>query len=100
MIAVNEQVIQQLLEPQYGLCISIFMPTAIAGPDTAQGPVRLKNLLGAAEQRLADWGTRRSEAATLLDPAAELIDNSEFWRHQGAGLAMWLSGEGQWRSSL
>lgn len=99
MVALNEQGLDQLLEPQDRLCVSIYLPTARGGPETRQGRVRLRNLLDIAEERLVQCGMRRPDARDLLQPAADLIDNSEFWQHQAEGLALWLSdGQQSWSS--
>ena len=77
-----------LLAPQSPPCISILMPTHRHHPGTEQDPIRFKNLLKAAaallESRAAD------DVRGLLDPIAALPD-SEFWRHQSDGLAIFRS---------
>jgi hypothetical protein len=83
--------IERLAEKREGWCVSIFMPTHRAGQEIQQDPIRLKNLLGQAEERLVAVGLRHSEAQSLLAPAQELIPRQEFWRHQSDGLALFLS---------
>jgi hypothetical protein len=79
-----------LLAPQSPPCISILMPTHRHHPGTEQDPIRFKNLLKSAaallESRAAD------DVRGLLDPIAALPD-SEFWRHQSDGLAIFRSKE-------
>jgi len=48
-------------------------------------------MLGQAEKRLLEDGVRRPDAREILDPAQALLDDEEFWRHQGDGLALFLS---------
>jgi hypothetical protein len=79
------------LRGREGPCVSIYMPTHRAGPETEQDPVRFKNLLQSAEEELTDRGQRRPEAIALLAPARDLLGQQEFWRHQCDGLAMLLA---------
>jgi hypothetical protein len=91
MALLSKSELRTLLEHQDGWCVSIYMPTHRAGPDIQQDPIRLKNLLSEAEERLTEAGVRAAEARALLAPAQELADLSVFWRHQADGLAMFLS---------
>lgn len=71
--------------------VSIFLPTHTAGREIRQDPIRLRNLLAQAEERLTAAGRRRPEVAELLAPAHRLVDEPQFWRHQQAGLAVLLA---------
>jgi len=71
--------------------VSLFMPAYPAGPETQQGPIRLGNMLREAEQRLVGDGCPSRQTRRLLAPAANLIEDANFWRHQGRGLAIFLS---------
>ena len=51
------------------MCVSIFMPTQQAGPEIRQNPIRFKNLIKQAEERLIENGLDRSDAVSLLEPA-------------------------------
>jgi len=85
--------LRALMSKHTGLCVSIFMPTHRAGAETQQDPIRLKNLLGKAEECLLASGLRTPEAQELLKPAQKLLWNGLFWQHQSDGLAMFLSPE-------
>lgn len=74
-------------------CASLYMPTHPSGPETQQDPVRLKNLIRRAEQRLVAAEIRRRDASEVLQPARELIEEEAFWRHRGEGLALFLRTE-------
>jgi hypothetical protein len=87
----THQDLQLLMEERDGPCVSIFMPTLRAGKETQQNGIRFKNLLRQAEERLGDHGLHQQEARTLLKPAQELMDNSEFWEHQLDGLAVFVA---------
>lgn len=79
-----------LVEQAQHPCVSIYMPTVEAGAETRQNPIRFKNLIRRAEALLEEQGIDRSEALELLQPAMEL-DQTEFWQHQQAGLALFLT---------
>jgi len=67
------------------------MPTHRAFPGTKQDPIRFKNLIGEAEERLRALGDRSPDAAKMLEPAKSLIEDPVFWRHQSDGLATFIS---------
>jgi hypothetical protein len=83
--------LQMLFEQRQDVCISLYMPTHHVGADIQQEPIRLKNLLSAAESQLAALGKRTPEIRQLLAPARALIDNRQFWQHQSEGLALFLA---------
>ena len=85
--------LKTLAEERSDPSVSIFLPTHRAGPDTQQDPIRLKNLLQEAEERLLAGGLRRPVAQKLLRPASALQGDSAFWRHQSDGLALFLSAQ-------
>lgn len=91
LLSIDE--LKVLLEKPKNLCVSIFLPTfREAGLEIQQQPIRLKNLLRLAEERLIDSGMRPTKALELLQPAQELDDN-DFWLHQSDGLAIFCSAE-------
>jgi hypothetical protein len=91
MNTLSRDELKMLVAEQGGLCISIFMPAHGAGPETQQAPIRFRNLLRDAEERLAAEGLRLPDAKKLLTPAQELLADGFFWRHLSDGLAMFLS---------
>jgi hypothetical protein len=73
-------------------CVSVFLPTHPAGPATQQGPIRLKNLLRDAEKvLLSQHGAARRDTTEMLEPAAVLTEDRQFWQHQSDGLALFLA---------
>ncbi|WP_072687874.1 baeRF3 domain-containing protein [Rhodococcus marinonascens] len=74
--------------------ISIYMPTHIRGEETRQDPIRLRNLVAEARDRLTGAGVDKFDAGALVAPATALIENYGFWQHQDQGLALFL-GDGQ-----
>ena len=73
------------------LGVSILMPTHRAGAEVRQDPIRLKNLLNEAENRLTARGLRRDDADAMLAPAVEILDSADFWQHRSEGLALYLA---------
>ena len=85
--------LKQLSAKRNGLHVSLFMPTHRAGPETQQDPIRLKNLLGQAEERLIAAGLRAPEARARLEAASTLLQDGLFWQRQSDGLAVFISSE-------
>lgn len=83
--------VQQLAEFERKACISLYLPTHRGGPETRQDPIRLKNLIQQASERLKDAGQNEIEAKRLLRPATDRLQDNEFWAHQSDGLAMFLA---------
>jgi hypothetical protein len=83
--------LKMLIEKPEGVCVSIYMPTHRTFPETKQDPVRFKNLLREAEERLKAAGLRSLDVKKLLKPAKALIKDSLFWQYQADGLATFIS---------
>jgi hypothetical protein len=73
-----------------GWHVSLFMPTHRAGRETEQNPIRFKNLLREAEDRLLATGLRSPDVREILKPAQRLLQESGFWRNQSHGLAVFF----------
>jgi hypothetical protein len=82
--------LKTLVENPHSPCVSLYMPMQKAGPEIRQNPIRFKNLVREAEQRLDDLGIRHTEALDFLQPAREL-DTNDFWEHQDQGLVIFIS---------
>jgi Bacterial archaeo-eukaryotic release factor family 7 len=87
----TKQSLLALATEREGPCVSLYMPTERRGPDTQQGPIRLKNLLGQVETELAALGQRTPAIQQLLAPAQALVNNNLFWQYQSDGLALLLA---------
>jgi hypothetical protein len=85
--------IRTLMDKHEGPCVSIFLPTHRSGQEMQQNPIRLRNMLREAEEKMHAAGIRPPEAKALLDPAMGLVDNVLFWRRQGEGLAIFFSAD-------
>jgi hypothetical protein len=88
----NEE-FKELASKTNEVCISIYMPAHRMGHEQQQDPVRLKNLLDEAEERLITGGMRSPDARSLVETARGLLSNYNFWQHQSDGLAIFIDGE-------
>lgn len=79
-----------LIEQPEGTCVSIYMPTHKLGTQTQQDPIRFKNLIKEAEDKLIEGGMRPQDARDMLARAQE-IDDYQFWQHQSDGLAIFVA---------
>ena len=91
MDSLNREQLRFLSFERHQPCVSIFLPTHRAGPETRQDPIRLKNLTKEAESQLIALGQRRVRAREILAPARQLARKSGFWRQQEDGLALFAS---------
>lgn len=71
--------------------ISIYMPTHERGREVRQDPIRFKNALAAAKEQLAQAGQRGPDIDALLAQGQRLLEDDLFWRHQNAGLAVFMA---------
>jgi hypothetical protein len=72
-------------------CVSIYMPAHRIPDEARQDPIRFKNLLKEAEERLIRTGLREAEGRKFLEPLRKLQEDSAFWQSQADGLAIFLS---------
>jgi hypothetical protein len=83
--------LKTLMMKQEGFCVTLYMPTHRGGAEVQQNPIRLKNLLRQAEEKLLVGGVRAGEAEKFMEPARALVGHTSFWRQPGEGLAVFLS---------
>ncbi|HEX2970208.1 MAG TPA: hypothetical protein VHO46_14010 [Bacteroidales bacterium] len=74
-------------------CISIYIPTHRLGVETLKGQdsINLKNQLRKIRNKLSSQGLNSREIEKLVNPVLSLIDDTDFWRHQSEGLAVFVS---------
>lgn len=83
----------QALADASSTCVSIYMPAEKAGAKTRENPIRFKNLIREAEEKVA----KLHETERLQDPlesAKAYIDDYDFWQHQDYGLAFFINSDG------
>ena len=93
MPLLSKEDIKTLAERRPGWHVSMFIPMHRAGVETLQNPVRCKNLLRQAEERLLAGGLRPLQAQELLEPVQQLLADYAFWQHQNDGLALFLAAD-------
>lgn len=86
-----KQLWQTFVNRHPGFCVSLYMPAHRAGRETEQDPIRCKNLLRQAEDRLLAEGLNSAQVQDLLRGPQELLQDQSFWRHQSDGLAVFCS---------
>jgi hypothetical protein len=84
--------VKSLVERPKSWCVSIYMPTIVAGTETRQNEIRFKNLFREALQKLQDNGLSEDEANEFLRPVTEAIEaEDDFWQQQDRGLALFVT---------
>ncbi|MDX5480313.1 MAG: hypothetical protein LPK07_01390 [Hymenobacteraceae bacterium] len=97
MALIKKQDIEKLLNvqnnTQNALCISIYIPTHRAGHETLNGQdhILFKNKVKEAKALLARHDVPEAEIEEYLKPAEDLLNDNNFWRHQGEGLAVFMT---------
>ncbi len=84
--------LRALTERRQWPCISLYLPTHRAGrKETQEDPIRLKNAVAEARERLTEAGYPKEATAALLEPAARRITSRDFWLQRADGLALFLA---------
>ncbi|WP_299818303.1 hypothetical protein [uncultured Pontibacter sp.] len=97
MALINKNDIEKLLNvqnnTQNALCISIFIPTHRAGQETLNGQdnILFKNKIKEARALLERHDVPEAEIDEYLKPADALLSDTNFWRHQAEGLAVFIT---------
>lgn len=87
----GREVVEALLTDEHdGVHVSLYMPTRPDQLGHQKDPIRLKNLLQAAEKELGERNLRRAQVDELLAPARELLQDDLFWKSAGHGVAILL----------
>lgn len=79
---------QQKIE---GVKVTITVPTDPAAKDEKLSALALKNRLREAAAQLREAGLSAPQADAVLAPAAELLDDSSYWRLQSRGLVVFAA---------
>jgi hypothetical protein len=91
MDSLTREDIKTLIETQGEWCVSLYMPTVRAGAEVQQNPIRFKNILRQAQDRMAELGMRVPDIQALLQPVQSILDNPDLWRGNSDGLAVFVS---------
>ena len=90
----HEETLDRLGSVRGKLLVSIFIPTHEKGPEITQDPIRLKNHLAEVDDQLESSGLKVRERSQRLAEAHSLLDDLEFWEHQGTSLAVFIEDDG------
>jgi hypothetical protein len=93
MLSFDKTQIIELVDQKSEACLSLYMPTQPMGDLTQQNPIRFKNLLTEAEDRLKERDLEKDQLDTILNPARQLLEDHTFWQNQRRGLAAFFSPE-------
>lgn len=91
MSILTKKKFEQLINREEELCVSMYLPTYRMGADIRQNPIRFKQRIREAEDRLFDKGLSKSEVRSILEPASNLVDETIFWQNRTEGLAIFLT---------
>jgi len=91
MDILKQKDLQALIETSGEWFLSIYMPTHRVGREQQQDPIRFKNLVSKAKEKLLEYDLNRPEVQELMRPAESLLADGDFWQHQSDGLAVFLS---------
>lgn len=92
-LAVKKQDLERLSQYHNTSCISIYIPTHRIGVETLNGQdaLSLKNQLKLIRNKLNDQGKSVREIEKLVNPILNLVEDTDFWRHQSEGLAVFVA---------
>ena len=89
----RENDLTRLLNMSDKHCVSIYMSAHRSGREQQQDPIRFRNLIAEAQEKLIEYGVRRPEVQKLMRPAESMLEDESFWQHQSDGLAVFLSSD-------
>lgn len=88
---VSEKTISELINQSGEIFVTIALPTHKKGEESKQDPIRFKNLLSEASQKLAAKISGNGKVEKILKPATELLDKPLFWSHLDRGMAVYIT---------
>lgn len=86
--------LREILEGPAATRVSILLSGSAPGTDVREGPLRLKNLVAAAEQQLGARGFTNADTQRLLDPLRELKGTHPIWQKRKGGWFLILGPDG------
>lgn len=87
---VDKTTLLELADQSNPQSISIFMPTHRYGKEVNEGQdaIAFKNYVQSIRLALEAQNLRSNDISDLLQPLEDLLDDTQFWRHQHKGLAV------------
>ncbi len=86
-----DQLRQTFIDHHSNWCVSLYMPSHRSGRSTEQDPIRFKNLMRQAQERLLAKGMSSGQVQDVLKDPQRLLQNQRFWRYQSDGLVVFFS---------
>lgn len=86
----NAHNIQDVLNSNHQMCISLYMPTHRKHPENQQDKIRYFGMIKSLEKQL-DKKLENQQVAQVLDPLYKLIDDSDFWNSTLDGIAVFAN---------
>ncbi len=83
--------LRALAEVRQWPCLSLYLPIHRTGQGTRENPIRLRNALSKARDRLLEAGFPKDATADLLAAAGNLVTSRDFWLHPADGLALFIA---------
>ncbi len=90
MVASLRVDLTRLLAQQATPCLSLYLPTSRAFPDSQQNPVRFRNHVREL-QRSLEQSYDRKVTQPLLERLQATVDDTEFWKYPEDGLAVFAA---------
>lgn len=93
MTKLTKQLFNKLADTHEGRCLSIYMPTHVAGQEVLhhEDQLLLKNLIKRTETVLETRGYDKSSIKDFFRPLQDLLHDIDFWRYRTEGLAIFLA---------
>lgn len=86
----TEDELYRLMNHEGELCVSMYMPTHRAWPESHKNPIRFKNMVKSMESSLREHGLSGGRLESFMEPLEKLND-PYYWEHQFEGLAVFLA---------
>lgn len=88
---VSEKTISELINQDGELFVTIALPTHKKGEESKQDPIRFKNLLTRASEKITALNSKKINPDKFLKSAREMLDKPIFWSHLDRGLVVYIS---------
>lgn len=88
---ISRKKIEELINFEGNILTTITLPTHKTGEEAKQDPIRYKNLLNKAADKLSQKGLKEREIKNYLEKAYKLLENQSFWLHIDHGIVVYIS---------
>jgi len=89
MSYLSKKKFNELADIRSANCISMYIPTVNVG-DQSKNTINFKNQLKKVKNELAQSGFQEREIDKVLEPATNLLEDSDFWNELSKGLAVFV----------